>query len=101
MLGLYCCLSFFLVVESRGYSLVAVHSLLIAVDSLCAGLGAHRFASYSTQPSVCGFRALEHRLSGPEACGIFLDQGSNPCSLHWQVDSLPVSHQGSPGIQFG
>ena len=21
------------------------------------------------------------------ACGIFLDQGSNPCPLHWQVDS--------------
>ena len=30
-----------------------------------------------------------------EACGIFLDQGLNPCPLHWQVDSLPLSHQGS------
>ena len=28
--------------------------------------------------------------------GIFLDQGSNPHLLHWQVDSLPLSHQGSP-----
>ena len=28
--------------------------------------------------------------------GIFLAQGSNPCFLHWQVDSLPLSHQGSP-----
>ena len=27
--------------------------------------------------------------------GIFLTQGSNPCLLHWQVDSLPLSHQGS------
>ena len=25
-----------------------------------------------------------------------LDQGSNPCLLHWQEDSLPLSHQGSP-----
>ena len=25
------------------------------------------------------------------ACGIFLDQGSNLCLLHWQVDSLPPS----------
>ena len=24
------------------------------------------------------------------------DQGSNLCLLHWQVDSLPLSHQGSP-----
>ena len=28
--------------------------------------------------------------------GIFLVQGSNPCLLHWQMDSLPLSHQGSP-----
>ena len=28
--------------------------------------------------------------------GIFQTQGSNPSLLHWQVDSLPLSHQGSP-----
>ena len=28
--------------------------------------------------------------------GIFWTQGWNPCLPHWQVDSLPVSHQGSP-----
>ena len=27
---------------------------------------------------------------------IFLTQGSNPHPLHWQMDSLPLSHQGSP-----
>ena len=26
---------------------------------------------------------------------IFLTHGSNPCLLHWQVDSLPLSHQGA------
>ena len=30
------------------------------------------------------------------ACGIFLDQGSNPCPLHWQVESQPLDHQESP-----
>ena len=30
------------------------------------------------------------------ACGIFLNQSSNPCLLHWHVDFLPLSHQGSP-----
>ena len=30
------------------------------------------------------------------ACGIFPDQGLNPRLLHWQVNSLPLSHQGSP-----
>ena len=40
------------------------------------------------------------QLSFCVARGIFLDQGSNPCLLHWQVDSLPLSHQGSPIILF-
>ena len=30
------------------------------------------------------------------ACGISPDQGSNPCLLNWQVNSLPLSHQGRP-----
>ena len=28
--------------------------------------------------------------------GVFLTQGLYLCLLHWQVDSLPLSHQGSP-----
>ena len=43
--------------------------------------------------------APKHRLSGlscPVACGIFPDQGSNPRLLQWQVNCLPLSHQGSP-----
>ena len=28
------------------------------------------------------------------------DQGSNPRPLHWQADSQPLRHQGSPFIQF-
>ena len=35
-------------------------------------------------------------LSDPSACGIFPDQGSNPCLPHWQADSLALSHWGSP-----
>ena len=35
-------------------------------------------------------------LSCSLAYGIFPDQGSNPCLPHWQVDSLPLSHQGNP-----
>ena len=36
------------------------------------------------------------RLSWSEARGIFSGQESNPCVLPWQVDSAPLSHQGSP-----
>ena len=39
-----------------------------------------------------------HGLSCSVACGIFPDQGSNPCLLHWQVNSLPLSQLGSPRI---
>ena len=35
-------------------------------------------------------------LGDSVACGIFPDPGSNLCLLHWQVDSLPLSQQGSP-----
>ena len=30
--------------------------------------------------------------------GIFPTQGSNPCLLHWQADSLSLSCQGSPSF---
>ena len=42
---------------------------------------------------------VAHRLSCSGTCGIFLDQESNLCLMHWQADSLPLSHQGSP-LQF-
>ena len=50
--------------------------------------------------SSCGSWALEHRLSScwSAARGIFLDQGWNTCLLLWQVNSLPLSHLGSPDI---
>ena len=31
---------------------------------------------------------------------IFPTQGLNPCLLHWRVDSLPLSHQGSPEVHI-
>ena len=45
-----------------------------------------------------GSVVVAHGLSCSAACGIFPDQGSNPCPLHWQVDSQPLRHQGSPPI---
>ena len=32
--------------------------------------------------------------------GIFPTQGLNPGLLHWQVGSLPLSHQGSPSVSL-
>ena len=39
---------------------------------------------------------MAHGPSRSVACGIFPDHGSNPCPLHWQADSQPLRHQGSP-----
>ena len=43
-----------------------------------------------------GSVVVAHGPSCSVACGIFPDQGSNPCPLHWQADSQPLHHQGSP-----
>ena len=43
-----------------------------------------------------GSVVVPHGLSCSAACGIFPDQGSNLCLLRWQVDSPPLSLQGSP-----
>ena len=47
-----------------------------------------------------GLVAAWHVQHDPMACGIFLDQELNPCLLHWQVDSLPLSHMGGPSSGF-
>ena len=40
------------------------------------------------------------RLSCHASCGIFPDQESDPCLLHWQADSLPLSHREAPHYLF-
>ena len=42
--------------------------------------------------SSCSSWALEHRLSYSVACGIFSEKGTNLCLLHWQEDSLSLTH---------
>ena len=53
---------------------------------------------------VCsiGSTGVAHGLSCSMACGIFPNQGSNPCLLHYPCprDSFPRSHQGSPALNF-
>ena len=43
---------------------------------------------------------MAHGPNCSEARGVFPYQGSNPCLMHWQADSLPLSHQGSPVVSF-
>ena len=50
----------------------------------------------STGSRRAGSVIVAHGPSCSAACGIFPDQGSNPYPLHWQADSQPLRHQGSP-----
>ena len=90
-------------VSVRGLSLVAAsggHSSSRCGDrssSRCAGLSLSRpLLSRGTGSRSAGSAAVAHGPSRSAACGIFPDQGPNPCSLHWQADSQPLRHQGSP-----
>ena len=68
-------------------------------SSRCAGLSLSRpHLLRSTGSRRTGSVIVAHRPSCSAACGIFPDQGSNPCPLHWQADSQPLCHQGSPSF---
>ena len=68
-----------------------LHRLLIMVTSLVEEHGLW---------GTWALAAMSSGLSCSSAHGIFPDQGSNPCLLHWQMDYLPLSHQGSPVLSF-
>ena len=87
-------------VSVRGLSPVAAsggHS-----SSRCTGLPLSRpLLLWSTGSRRAGSAIVAHGPSCSAACGILPDQGSNPCPPHWrpphwQADSQPPRHQGSP-----
>ena len=68
-------------------------------SSRCAGLSLSRpLLLRSTGSRRAGSAIVAHGPSCSAACGIFPDRGSNPCPLHWQADSQPLRHQGSPTV---
>ena len=91
---LWLCWVFFSV---RGLSLVAAsggHSSL-----RCAGLSLSQpLLLRSTGSRRAGSVIAAHGPSCSAARGILPDQGTNPCPLHWQADSQPLRHQGSPRV---
>ena len=105
VLGLRFCARVFPSCGKRGPLLIAARRPLTIAASLVAEhrLQMRRLSSRDSQaqplhgmwdpPAV-----VTHRPSRSTACGILPDQGSNPCPLHWQADSQPRRHQGSPEI---
>ena len=87
-------------------SITALGLYLIAASGPALHCGTQ--SSHSGGFSWCGARALgawasvvvTHGLSCWATRGVFPDQGWNLCRLHWQMDSYPLRHQGSPDICF-
>ena len=86
LLGLHFCARAFSSCGERGPLFIAVHGPLTAAASRCG----------AQAPRRTGSVIVAHGPSCSAACGIFPDQGSNPRPLHWQADSQPLRHQGSP-----
>ena len=80
VLGLHCCTQAFLYLRWARAS----HGLqyLMHMGSVVATVGLWR----------TGLIAVAHGLSCSWTCWIFLDQGSDLHLLHWQADSLLLSH---------
>ena len=85
VLGLRFCARAFPSCGKRGPLLIAVRGPLLL---------------RSTGSRRAGSVIVAHGPSCSAACGILPDQGSNPCPLHWQADSQPLRHQGSPTFWF-
>ena len=91
---IYLCLCW-VFISVRGLSLVTATGG--PSSSQYAGLSLSRLLLlWSTGSRRVGSVIVAHRPSCSVACGIFPDQVSNPCPLHWQTDSQPLHHQGSP-----
>ena len=79
-------------------SLLCIRLLLFSCSVVSYSLQTHRLKAsrffcpqdFAGKKTGVGFHALLQ--------GIFPILGSNPCLLHWQADSLPLHHQGSPSF---
>ena len=81
-------------VKDRGAWRAAVHEVAKSQTQLSESTTASIVAEHQLQ----GMRAsvaVARRLSCSNTCGIFPDQGSNTCPLHWQMNSYPLDHQRS------
>ena len=89
-LGIRFCARAFCSCSKRGPLFIAVSRPLTIAASLVA----------ENKLQTPGSVIVAHGPSCSAACGIFPDQSSNPCPLHWQADSQPLRHQGNPHCVF-
>ena len=84
-LGLRYCAGFLQLGRAEATLCCTARASLVAVASLVAEHGLQ--ARGLQQLWHAGSVVVAHGLCCSTACGIFPDQGSNLCPLHWQADS--------------
>ena len=89
----------------RGLSLIRVSGVVLSavgrglLTVLASPVSEHRLSAHGLQRlQLMGSGVVALGLSLPMACGIFPDQGSDTCPLHWQVDHYSLHHQGNPQL---
>ena len=71
------------------------------LSSWCVGLSSSwPLLLRSTASRHAGSVIVAHGPSCSATCGTLPDQDSNPCPLHWQADSQPLHHEGSPNVSL-
>ena len=75
--------------EMKNHNCMCAQSCLTLWDPMdCSTPGSSAYGNFPGKNTEEGCHFLLQE--------IFLAQGSNPCLLHWQADSLPQRHLGSP-----
>ena len=108
VLDLCCCAQAFPSCKEQGYSVVMACGLMAVASCIAEhGLQSAQASVVQHVGSVAVAHPLQsigsvvvHRLSCFRACGIFLEERSIPCPLHWRADSQPLDHKGSPKMIF-
>ena len=77
--------------SGRGSSPAAGLRLLPAVPS---PHGARSPGCVGSRLQSTGSGVVARSLAAVWVCGVFPEQGQNPCLLHWQANALPQSHRG-------
>ena len=100
VLGLHCCTQAFSICDKQWLLFIALRWLLLlqSTGSRCTGFG--HCSTWAPQLWLTGSVVVVHGLSRPMACGIFPDQGLNPCPLYWECRVLTIELPRTPLIFF-
>ena len=94
VLDLHCCSRPFSSCGEWGHS---QHRSAQAFPAAAAPVAARRLQQLQLPGSRARAQQLGHMgFSCAVACGILAGQGLNPRPLHWQMESHPLYHRGSP-----